>query len=136
MSTGSHYSTGKLPSRSMLQGRYLIVNLVGRGGMGAVYEAVDTSTRPNRRVAIKELSQSNLSTVAEVEKAKNRFRLEADMLRSLNHPNLPRVYASFEEGDRLYLVMDFIQGQTLLEMLQASYGRPLPIDQALNYACQ
>ena len=104
--------------------------------MGAVYEAVDTSSHPNRRVAIKELSQSNLSTAAEVQRAKNRFRLEGDMLRSLNHPNLPRVYASFEEGNRLYLVMDFIQGQTLLELLQASYGRPLPIDQVLNYACQ
>src|SRR5947209_508867 len=129
MSTGSHHLTGKLSPRSMLQGRYLIVGLVGQGGMGAVYEAVDTSSHPRRRVAIKELSQSNLNMTAEVEKAKNRFRAEANMLCSFNHPNLPHVYNSFEEGHRLYLVMDFIAGQTLLQMLQALYGHPLPVDQ-------
>ena len=128
--------TGRLAPHSLLAGRYLINRLAGRGGMGAVYEAVDTKRSPQRLVAIKELSQSKLKSKEEVERARKRFRGEAAILRSLDHPNLPRVYASFEDGGRSYLVMEFIEGQSLLERLQADYPNPLPTDEVLRYAAQ
>src|SRR5579872_1355185 len=101
--------TGRIPPNRLLKGRYLIHRLVGQGGMGAVYEAVDTKALPQRRVAIKELSLSS-KVNSDAKKAIRRFQHEARILRSLNHPNLPRVYESFSEGTRHYLVMDFIQG--------------------------
>ncbi len=50
--------TGRLAPSSMLQGRYIIVGLAGKGGMGAVYQAIDTKRTPQRQVAIKEMSQA------------------------------------------------------------------------------
>jgi len=136
MATPDAYLTGRLAPRSMLQGRYLIVDLAGKGGMGAVYQAIDTKHVPQRQVAIKEMSQSKLKTKEEVERARKRFRGEAAMLRALDHPCLPRVYASFEEDGRSYLVMEFITGQTLRDRLLAVGPHPLPTDEVLGYAYQ
>ena len=129
--------TGRIPPNTLLKERYLIHRLVGQGGMGAVYEAVDTQALPQRRVAIKELSLSN-AVNSDPKKAIRRFQHEARILRSLNHPNLPRVYESFSESTRHYLVMDFIQGQTLAEAMGLSSGHPHPLSSAdaLDYACQ
>ena len=127
-------STGRLAPQSLLQQRYIIVGPVGRGGMGAVYEAVDTRIG-NRRVAIKEMSQGQLSE-AELVEATARFQHEARLLGSLHHPNLPGVSNAFSERGRSYLVMDFIDGKTLLQVLKESGGRPLPVEQVLHYARQ
>ena len=126
--------TGKLPPQSMLQQRYLIVGQVGRGGMSAVYQAVDTRVG-NRQVAIKEMSQGHLSP-DELVDATTRFQQEATLLSSLHHRNLPRIYDAFSEQGRSYLVMEFIDGKTLLQMLKDSGGRPLPVGQVLDYASQ
>ncbi len=126
--------TGRLAPQSMLHQRYLIVGQAGRGGMSAVYQAVDTLSR-NRHVAIKEMSQGHLSS-SELAEATARFQQEAALLRSLQHPNLPRIYDGFSEYGRSYLVMEFIDGKTLLQMLKDSGGRPLPILQVLDYAIQ
>jgi len=126
--------TGRLPPQSMLQQRYLIVSVAGRGGMSAVYRGVDTK-KGNRNVAIKEMSQGHL-TETEREEAIGRFRQEYQFLSKLQHPNLPLIYDTFNEGDRFYFVMDFIEGKTLLDLLRASGGRPLPIGQVVDYAMQ
>jgi len=102
--------------------------------MGAVYEAVDTRAG-NRRVAIKEMSQGHLSE-AELAEATARFQHEARLLGSLHHSNLPGVSDAFSERGRSYLVMDFIDGKTLLQLLKELGGRPLPVEQVLNYARQ
>ncbi|MEO8953565.1 MAG: serine/threonine-protein kinase [Ktedonobacteraceae bacterium] len=136
MATPDAYLTGRLAPHSMLQGRYLIMGLAGQGGMGAVYQAIDTKHTPQRQVAIKEMSQSKLKTKEEVERARKRFRGEAAMLRALDHACLPRVYASFEEDGRSYLVMEFIAGQTLKDRLLAAGSHPLPTDEVLGYAYQ
>ena len=65
-----------------------------------------------------------------------RFRQEYQFLSKLQHPNLPLIYDTFNEGDRFYFVMDFIEGKTLLDLLRASGGRPLPIGQVVDYAMQ
>lgn len=128
------YATGRLPPQSLLQQRYLIVGLAGQGGMGAVYQAIDTRIA-HRHVAIKEMSQAKLSR-AEYAAAGVRFQSEAALLGSLAHPGLPRVYEAFSEHGRLYLVMDFIKGKTLLQLLQEGGEHPLPVGQVLDYAGQ
>src|SRR5579864_8869134 len=104
--------TGRLPSQSLLQQHYLIIGQAGKGGMGAVYQAVDTQDSNRRRVAIKEMSQGHLNE-AELREATAQFQREVAMLSRLSHPNLPRIYDAFNERGRSYLVMDFIDGKTL-----------------------
>ena len=127
--------TGKLNPNSILKGRYLIGPLLGQGGMGAVYAALDTK-RNSRRVAIKEMGQSQLKTKEDVERARKRFHGEAAMLRSLDHPNLPRVFDFFEEGGRSYLVMELVQGKSLLDRLNEVGSQPLPTQEVMGYAAQ
>ncbi len=102
--------TQLLAPGEILQGRYRITRLLGRGGMGAVYQAQDMRLG-NRPVAVKE----NFDASAE---AQAQFQLEATTLAALNHPNLPRVSDHFiEPSGKQYLVMDFVEGQDLQEML-------------------
>jgi serine/threonine protein kinase len=126
--------TGRLPPHSMLQQRYIIIEQVGRGGMGAVYKATDTRMA-SRPVAVKELSQAHLGT-EELAHATARFKQEADMLEALSHPNLPHIYDAFSEQGRSYLVMDFIEGKTLHQLLHEADSHPLPLAQVLLYANQ
>lgn len=125
--------TGNLTPQSILAQRYLIVQLAGRGGMSAIYQALDMH-REQQRVAIKEMSQQNLDEQERLD-AMARFRQEAHLLGTLKHPNLPRIYDAFGSGGRSFLVMDFIEGKTLLQLLQEA-GQPLPVDQILHYAIQ
>ncbi|GCE05802.1 serine/threonine-protein kinase [Dictyobacter aurantiacus] len=126
--------TGFLPPHSLLFQRYQIVALAGQGGMGAVYQALDTHEH-NRMVAIKEMSQANLRPEQLVD-AQQRFHGEANLLGSLQHPNLPQVYTSFTENGRSYLVMEFIAGKTLQELMQESPTGSLPVGQVISYALQ
>lgn len=132
MSTYSN-QTGRLPSQYLLKQQYIIIGQAGKGGMGAVYRAVDT-LKGQRQVAVKELSQAHLSET-ELKEVTTRFQQEAAMLAALAHPNLPRILDAFSEDGRSYLVMDFIEGQTLQQMLRDS-KQPLPVPQALHYARQ
>jgi tRNA A-37 threonylcarbamoyl transferase component Bud32 len=126
------HATGRLPLQSRLAGRYLIGKKVGEGGMAAVYQATDT--RNNETVAIKEMSQDGL-TPQEIKESLDAFRFEADTLMRLRHPNLPRVYAHFFEGARHYLVMEFIDGQTVEQRLINAKGS-LPETEVMGWAEQ
>jgi len=96
-------------------GRYKIETLAASGGMGAVYRAVDT--RFNRPCAVKEmLNESGNET--ERAQAVEWFSREATLLLDLNHPCIPRVRDFFAESGQHYLVMDFIDGRTLAEVLE------------------
>jgi serine/threonine protein kinase len=125
--------TGKLKPQSILQQHYLILRVAGRGGMSAIYLALDTRMS-QRRVAIKEMSQENLD-LTERREAVALFQQEAQLLARLNHPNLPHIYDYFGTGDRSYLVMDYVDGKTLLQLLQTA-GKALPVEQVLGYAEQ
>ncbi|GAC1621000.1 MAG: hypothetical protein NVS4B9_12030 [Ktedonobacteraceae bacterium] len=126
--------TGLLSSHSMLKQRYIILGQAGRGGFGAVYKASDTQFG-GRVVAIKEMSQSSLSS-QELMEASESFNREARLLASLTHPNLPRIYEQFTENTRSYLVMDFIDGETLEARLQKPGCEKLPIEKVLSIALQ
>src|SRR5579859_2791208 len=131
--TGEH-PTGLMPPNAVLAHRYIILGQAGRGGMGAVYKARDQQTG-GRVVAVKELSQTGLSP-QELAEAVHTFKHEADLLASLKHAGLPRIYNHFSDGGRWYLVMDYIDGETLEEKLRKSGGRSLPIDQVIQVGIQ
>src|SRR5436189_2467808 len=99
-----------LAADTVLQGRYRIVRQLGQGGMGAVYEAVDE--RLDTTVALKE-------TLFTDEKLRKQFEREARLLARLHHPALPRVSDHFTESEGQLLVMQYIAGQDLSEMLIA-----------------
>jgi predicted Ser/Thr protein kinase len=110
----------------ILENRYRIAALLGQGGMGAVYRATDR--RFNTTVAIKE----NRMATAE---SQRQFSREAGLLHRLRHPNLPRVTDYFSiPGQGQYLVMDYVEGQDLKEVL-ARHG-PVPEAQALEWIGQ
>ncbi|MBX5448926.1 WD40 repeat domain-containing serine/threonine protein kinase [Thermogemmatispora sp.] len=119
---------------TVLRERYHILRILGRGGSGAVYEASDLH-EGERRVAIKEVVAFHLEprVAAETMAA---FYSEASLLATLRHPSIPEVYEYFTEQDCCYLVMEFIQGETLEERLQRSQGGRLPLDEALEIAIQ
>jgi serine/threonine protein kinase len=128
----SNLQTGQLDPRTLLRKRYVIVRAIGRGGMGAVYEAKDT--KHNASCAIKEMS---LSTVPANERAQaiQNFLAEARILSRLNHTNLPAFTDFFTEGTRHFLVMEFIDGRTLEELLEANNG-PFSEHRVLGWARQ
>jgi serine/threonine protein kinase len=97
-----------LSAESVLQGRYRIVRLLGRGGMGAVYEAIDQ--RLGITVALKE-------TLSAEESMRKQFEREARLLAGMHHPALPRVSDHFVEGNRAFLVMQFIVGVDLAKII-------------------
>ncbi len=95
---------------TLLHNRYKIVEILGQGGMGSVYRAIDQTL--GVEVAVKE----NLFTTEEYAR---QFRLEAVILANLRHPNLPRVSDHFLMGDEgQYLVMDFIEGEDLRQRME------------------
>ncbi|HLZ57259.1 MAG TPA: protein kinase [Ktedonosporobacter sp.] len=127
-------STGLLSHRTTLKQRYMILHQTGRGGFGAVYKAAD-SHFGNRLVAIKEMSQNSL-TPTELIDANNSFKREAVLLAGLTHPNLPRIYDQFTDTGRSYLVMDFIEGQTLEAYLHNLRGKQPPMEKVFDIALQ
>jgi serine/threonine-protein kinase len=119
----------------MLADRYIILRRVGRGGMGAVYQAADARI-PGKTWAVKEMSDAAITNPLDKQQAHAAFRQEALMLASLDHINLPKVTDHFTEGGKQYLVMDFIKGETLASRLEQEEGGPLPLDEVLGWAEQ
>src|SRR6476661_813445 len=105
-------------------GPYQIESPLGAGGMGEVYRALDT--RLDRAVAVKILPE-HLSQSPE---AKQRFDREARAISSLSHPNICTLYDVGAQGGTDYLVMEFLEGETLASRLAKG---PLPMAQILKY---
>lgn len=106
----------ELPPDSLLKDRYRILQKLGQGGMGAVYLAHDLSL--DHDVALK----ANLNQAAQ---GTNQFLREARLLAALRHPNLPRVTDYFILDEVQYLVMDYVPGLGLDEILQKEGSQPL-----------
>src|SRR5262252_6764950 len=101
-------SSTLLGAGAVLQDRYRIVRQLGKGGMGAVYEANDL--RLGSTVALKQ-------TLSDVRELWAQFAREARLLAQLNHPALPRVSDYFKEDGRAFFVMQFVEGIDLAAML-------------------
>jgi tRNA A-37 threonylcarbamoyl transferase component Bud32 len=110
---------GQLEPDIQLQDRYRVVKLLGGGGMGQVHLAHDTRLA-DKRCAIKELIPDPHLSPEERAQSAAQFHREAAVLAHLSHPNLPNVSDYFEENERFYLVMDYIEGDTLEARLLAS----------------
>lgn len=100
-------------------GNYRIVRELGQGGMGAVYEGIDVMVE--RPVAIKMLR----AEIARNPDVIERFRVEAVTLARLNHPCIATLYSFFREGEHYYMVMEFVRGDTMENLIQRS-GRLAP----------
>src|SRR5215813_6972444 len=108
-------------------GPYEILSPLGAGGMGEVYKARDT--RLGRTVAVKVLP-SHLSASAE---SRQRFEREARSISQLSHPYICALHDVGREGETEYLVMEYLEGESLAERLLRG---PLPFEQALRYGIQ
>ncbi|NLE77335.1 MAG: serine/threonine protein kinase [Chloroflexi bacterium] len=126
-----------LPPETVLKSRYKILEEVGQGGMGAVYRAEDLLLA-GRQCAIKEVRPDALSTPGQSEQAHEQFHREASTLARLDHPNLPKVSDFFSEGGREYLVMDFVPGRDLKQLVDEARrkGQFLPEEEVLAWAKQ
>lgn len=122
------------PQNLVLKQRYRLHKKVGSGGYGDVYKAAD-SQFGDRLVVIKEMSQNGLSP-QEISEASEAFKREAFMLAALTHPGLPSIYDYFAENDRWYLVMSFIEGETLESYLNRSKNSRLHVDKVLYIGIQ
>lgn len=127
------FGTGDLLPLSTLAGRYVILEKIAQGGMGAVYRAQDKRLN-NQVVAVKEMSEAAIQS-ADRETILKAFRREAQLLARLSHPNIVRVSDYFQDGERHYMVMEFVQGRTLEEMLEEQ-TEPFSEDQVLVWAEQ
>ena len=126
--------TGKLPANTILINRYSVVRKIGQGGMGSVYLVSDKRLH-GKYWALKEMSAPALADLAEKQKAIEAFKLEANLLASLSHPNLAKVSDYFELAGKHYLVMDFIAGETLDDLL-ARCTAPFQEGRVLEWALQ
>jgi eukaryotic-like serine/threonine-protein kinase len=112
---------------ALLVGRYLVQGYIGGGGFAHIYRVEDRVLGHQR--ALKEAFYRDAQTAQQ-------FRLEAEFLLNARHPNLVRGYAVFEHGGRFYLVMDYVDGQTLEEIAIQHIrrtGRPLAEAQVLDW---
>jgi serine/threonine-protein kinase len=103
-------------------GRYEITGELGRGGMGVVYRAVDTTI--GRAVAVKVVRLTEAGTLAEGQNLRERLVREARAAGALSHPNIVAVFDFGQEDDTAYIVMEFIRGRTLEAILAESVPHP------------
>jgi DNA segregation ATPase FtsK/SpoIIIE-like protein/tRNA A-37 threonylcarbamoyl transferase component Bud32 len=111
---------------TIFQGRYRIIRLLGKGGMGTVYEALDE--RLSRRIALKEMH-------VESDDLRRAFEREARLLANLQHPSLPGVMDHFSEEGGQFLIMEYIPGDDLAKIL-SQQNRPFTSDEVIRWANQ
>jgi serine/threonine protein kinase len=126
---------GNLQAGVTLQDRYLVLGIIGSGGMSSVYKGRDLHF-PNvtKLVAIKEM----INTAADPtmrEMILRNFEREADLLATLYHPSIPRIYDYFNHDESSFLVMEFIDGKDLEELLRETDSF-MPEDQIISWAVE
>src|ERR1700720_3995772 len=125
---------GPLAAGTVLQNRYEIERLLGGGGMGMVYLAHDHRLA-NRPCAIKEMVDHFIDQQQRLE-ANDYFAREADTLAQLKHQAIPAITDRFDDQNRHYLVMEYVEGRNLEEELAARGGQPLPEGLVIDAARQ
>jgi serine/threonine protein kinase len=125
----------------MRGGAYRILEPLGRGGMGALYLAADTGAFDRQCVVKELLDYYDPTDPEEASKAQTRFETEARLLAGLSHPGIPRIYSYFTEAGRHYIVMEYIEGETLERAVshvdavgKAVAARPLSAEEVARHA--
>ena len=121
---------------SVIDGKYKILNVVGKGGMSVVYLAMNE--RANKQWAIKEVRKDGMQSF---EVVKQNLVAETDLLKKLNHPHLPSIIDVIDCDDTFLIVMDYIEGDTIQDRLKKEGAQPqelvvewgLQLASALNY---
>lgn len=138
--TTQKISSGQLPDKqlapgSILVNRYAIQEVIGLGGMGSVYRARDLHF-PNvmKLVAVKEMINQARDPLVRQTIVRN-FEREANILVTLNHPSIPQIFDYFTHNERSYLVLEFIQGKDLDELLNETTDF-FPESQVLEWAIE
>ena len=126
--------TTEASSGRMVKQRYRLVRQVGTGGFGAVYLAEDTHLK-DYPVALKEIRLGGLKP-QEIIEATDAFNREVTLLSGLRHPSLPRVYDHFTDPEHWYLIMDFIEGETLESYMQKLPSGRLPVEMVTEMGVQ
>jgi serine/threonine protein kinase len=126
----SRAHTGLLPASQLLYNRYRVMQKLAQGGQSAVYLVLDTLNSSTQR-AVKEMSEAHLGPL-ERDKAVNDFLREADMLRSLDHPALAKVFDRFVDNHKHYLVMEYVRGHNLEDEL-IDTGHALEWERVLSW---
>src|SRR5512135_152569 len=126
-----------LNNGTVLRSRYRVVSSIGQGGMGAVYEAEDVRLA-GRRCALKEVKLDPNMTLEARRQAQEQFYREASVLARLDHPTLPKVSDYFSEDDIDFLVMDFVPGRDLKDIMNEARraGKFLDESEVLNWTAQ
>jgi outer membrane protein assembly factor BamB len=133
--TSSDLDESILPKGAILQDRYEILKVLGLGGMGAVYQARDLRfTGVARLCALKEMTSTTPDPHVRRLAIQN-FEREANILATLNHPAIPKIYDYFTEGIRSYLVLEYVDGQDL-EALMGDTEQKLPQERVVHWAIQ
>lgn len=123
---------GALQTNTILLARYKIEGQLGGGGQGAVYQARDLNFPEARRlVAIKEMHVTASDPNLRASTMKT-FQREANILATLNHPAIPKIYDFFDQNDRAYLVMEYINGRDLEAILVKT--KTLPINKIIEWS--
>jgi len=125
----------QLQSGSTLTNRYHIQDVIGVGGMGSVYRARDLHF-PNvvKLVAVKEMINLAPDPLVRQTIVQN-FEREANLLATLNHPSIPRIYDYLTQDNRSYLILEFVHGKDLETVITDANGF-LPEDQVISWAIQ
>ncbi len=126
-----------LEPQMLLKDRYRLAGPIGQGGMGAVYRAEDTLLS-GRICAVKEIAPEPDVGDELLIQLQEQFRQEASVLARLDHPNLPKVSDYFTQDGREYLVMDYVPGHNLRELIDAALQEDHFLDESevLDWAIQ
>jgi len=121
----------ELSQGTILNSKYNIIRLLGKGGMGNAYLA-DTLCQPYMRLVIKELNPAGFD---DAEEAWELFKKEANFMKKFSHHGIPKIFDFFNENHRDYLAIEYIDGQTLEEILKSTPGS-VTIDKSISWAIE
>ncbi len=122
---------------TVLRNRYQVQNIIGQGGMGSIYLAEDLRLE-GRLCAVKEVEYDRALPEEMLNEARDQFQREATVLARLDHPNLPKVSDFFSIKARDYLVMDYVPGKDLRQLMMEArqQGTFIPEEKVLDWASQ
>jgi eukaryotic-like serine/threonine-protein kinase len=121
-----------MPRSIVLEGKYRLLDELGRGAMGTVFRAEDTTLE--RQVAVKFLLPELVSS----QECAQRFRREAVAMAAIRHEHVAQIYAYGDDGGTPYFVMEYLDGETLEQLIDSQNRRGfyIPLDDALDILCQ